>query len=142
MYYLKATTSHHGRDHMAVGFITTCAIRSYHHLVVISNTAHGEVYLIQHYVIKFVSDLIQHYVIKFVSDLIQHYVIKFCQWLDTTLCDKVYQWLDTTLCDKVCQWLAAGQRFSQNVIELSEWSFINTKKAMFELSWCCRFSKA
>ena len=33
--------------------------------------------LIQHYVIKFVSDLIQHYVIKFVSDLIQHYVIKF-----------------------------------------------------------------
>jgi hypothetical protein len=38
---------------------------------------HGELYLIQHYVIKFVSDLIQHYVIKFVSDLIQHYVIKF-----------------------------------------------------------------
>ena len=48
-----------------------------------------EVYSIQHYVIKFVSDLrhevclIQHYVIKFVSDLrhevylIQHYVIKF-----------------------------------------------------------------
>jgi hypothetical protein len=30
-----------------------------------------EVYLIQHYVIKFVSDLIQHYVIKFVSDLRQ-----------------------------------------------------------------------
>ena len=42
-----------------------------------SDTAHGEVYSIQHYVIKFVSDLIQHYVIKFVSDLIQHYVIKF-----------------------------------------------------------------
>jgi hypothetical protein len=45
--------------------------------VVISNPAHSKVYLIQHYVIKFVSDLIQHYVIKFVSDLIQHYVIKF-----------------------------------------------------------------
>ena len=49
--------------------------------VVSSNPFNGEVYLIQHYVIKFVSDLylIQHYVIKFVSDLysIQHYVIKF-----------------------------------------------------------------
>jgi hypothetical protein len=45
--------------------------------VVSSSPANGEVYLIQHYVIKFVSDLIQHYVIKFVSDLIQHYVIKF-----------------------------------------------------------------
>jgi hypothetical protein len=45
--------------------------------IVSSNPANGEVYLIQHYVIKFVSDLIQHYVIKFVSDLIQHYVIKF-----------------------------------------------------------------
>ena len=40
---------------------------------------------VQHYVIKFVSDLrqvgVQHYVIKFVSDLrqvgVQHYVIKF-----------------------------------------------------------------
>jgi hypothetical protein len=45
--------------------------------IVSSNPPHDEVYLIQHYVIKFVSDLIQHYVIKFVSDLIQHYVIKF-----------------------------------------------------------------
>ena len=47
--------------------------------IVSSNPANGEVYLIQHYVIKFVSDLIQHYVIKFVSDLIQHYGIK--KWL-------------------------------------------------------------
>ena len=45
--------------------------------VVSSNSVHGEVYSIQHYVIKFLSDLIQHYVIKFLSDLIQHYVIKF-----------------------------------------------------------------
>ena len=45
--------------------------------VVSSNPAHGKVYSIQHYVIKFVSDLIQHYVINFVSDLIQHYVINF-----------------------------------------------------------------
>jgi len=53
--------------------------------IVSLNLAHGEVYSIQHYVIKFVSDLrqvggflrvqrvssIQHYVIKFVSDLRQ-----------------------------------------------------------------------
>jgi len=43
---------------------------------VVSNSTHGEMYLIQHYVIKFVSDLwqvggLQHYVIKFVSDLRQ-----------------------------------------------------------------------
>ena len=45
----------------------------------------AKVYSIQHYVMKFVSDLrqvsIQHYVMKFVSDLrqvsIQHYVMKF-----------------------------------------------------------------
>jgi len=43
--------------------------------VVSSYPIHGEVYSIQHYVIKFVSALhgevcsIQHYVIKFVSDL-------------------------------------------------------------------------
>jgi hypothetical protein len=40
--------------------------------VVSSNPAHGEVYLIQQYVINFVSDLIQHYVINFVSDLIKY----------------------------------------------------------------------
>ena len=40
----------------------------------------GEVYSIQHYVIKFVSDL--HYVIKIVSDL--HYVIKFVSDLRLT----------------------------------------------------------
>jgi hypothetical protein len=80
------------------------------------------VFSIQHYVIKFVSDLrqvggflyttlcdkvlsvtcdrsvvfsIQHYVIKFVSDLRQ-----------------VGGFLYTTLCDKVCQWLATGRWFS------------------------------
>jgi hypothetical protein len=41
------------------------------------NPAHGEVYSIQHFMIKFVSDLIQHFMIKFVSDLIQHFMIKF-----------------------------------------------------------------
>jgi len=49
-----------GRDHMVVGFTTTCAISAYHHTKVVSlNIVHGEVYSIQHYVIKFVSDLRQ-----------------------------------------------------------------------------------
>ena len=51
---------HGGRGHMVVGFTTTCAISAYHHYkVVSSNLVHGEIYLIQHYVIKFVSDLRQ-----------------------------------------------------------------------------------
>jgi len=45
-----------GRDRMVVGFTTTQAISAYH-LVVSSNPAHAEIYSIQHYVIKFVSDL-------------------------------------------------------------------------------------
>jgi hypothetical protein len=44
---------------VVVGFTTTCAVSAYHHQVVSSNPVHGEVYLIQHYVIKFVSDLRQ-----------------------------------------------------------------------------------
>ena len=40
-----------GHDRMVVGFITT--------EVVSSNPAHGDVYSIQHYVIKLVSDLRQ-----------------------------------------------------------------------------------
>ena len=47
----------HGRDHMVVGFTTTCAISAYQ--AVSLNLVHGKVYLIQHYVIKFVSDLRQ-----------------------------------------------------------------------------------
>ena len=49
----------HGRDRNVGGFSTNCEISAYHHLVVSSNPVHGvsEVYLIQHYVIKFVSDL-------------------------------------------------------------------------------------
>ena len=45
---------HHGLDLMLVGFTTTCAISA-----VSSNPVLGEVYSIQHYVIKFVSDLRQ-----------------------------------------------------------------------------------
>ena len=52
----SATRDHHGGDRMVVGFTTTCAITTE---VVSSNHIHGEVYSIQHYVIKFVSDLRQ-----------------------------------------------------------------------------------
>jgi len=49
-----------GHDRMVVGLTTTYVISAYHHYYVVrSNPAHGEVYLIQHYVIKFVSDLRQ-----------------------------------------------------------------------------------
>jgi hypothetical protein len=41
----------HGRDRMVVGFITTLSVPITTN-VVSSNPAHGEVYLIQHYVIK------------------------------------------------------------------------------------------
>ena len=40
-------------DRIVGGFNTTCAIIAYHHY---SNAAHGEMYSIQRYVIKFVSD--------------------------------------------------------------------------------------
>ena len=46
-----------GRHRMVIGFTTKCAISAYHHLVVSSNPAHGGVYSIQYYVIKFVSKL-------------------------------------------------------------------------------------
>ena len=46
-----------GRDHIVVGFTTTCAISAYPTNVMNLNPAHDELYLIQHYVIKFVSDI-------------------------------------------------------------------------------------
>ena len=45
-----------GSDRVVVEFTTTCAITT---KVVNSNPIHDKVYLIQHYVIKFVSDLRQ-----------------------------------------------------------------------------------
>ena len=45
--------------HMVVGFTTTCAISAITNKVVSSNPVHGEVYSIQHYVIKLVKDLRQ-----------------------------------------------------------------------------------
>jgi hypothetical protein len=47
------------RDRMVVGFTTTCAMSITTKVVSCSNTAHGEVYSIQHYVMNFVSDLWQ-----------------------------------------------------------------------------------
>ena len=41
------------RDRIVGGFNTTCAISAYHHY---SKAAHGEMYSIQRYVIRFVSD--------------------------------------------------------------------------------------
>jgi len=51
-YFLYSLGARRGRDSMIVGFITTTNVRS-------SNPVHGEVYSIQHYVMKFVSDLQQ-----------------------------------------------------------------------------------
>jgi hypothetical protein len=50
---------HRGRDRMVVGFTTTCAISAYHRKRFEFEFRSGEVYSIQHYVIKFVSDLWQ-----------------------------------------------------------------------------------
>ena len=55
----KSGRGRRGRDSMVVGFTTNYAISAYHTKVVNSNPVHGEVYSIQHYVIKFVSDLRQ-----------------------------------------------------------------------------------
>jgi len=44
---------------MVAVFTTTCAINAYHHKAVSLNPIHSDVYSIQHYVIKFVSDLRQ-----------------------------------------------------------------------------------
>ena len=49
---------HHGRDCMVVRCISTDSINALHHLCCeLDFFAHGEVYLIQPYVLKFISDL-------------------------------------------------------------------------------------
>ena len=50
---------HHSHDRMVFGFPTTCAISAYHHQCCEFEARSGEVYSIQYYVIKFVSDLRQ-----------------------------------------------------------------------------------
>ena len=48
-----------GRARLVVGFTTTFAISTYHHLRCEFESCSGEVYSVQHYVTKFVSDLRQ-----------------------------------------------------------------------------------
>ena len=56
---LKFSWGCHGRDHIVVGFTTTHAISAYYHFRCEFESRSGEVYSIQQYVIKFVSDLRQ-----------------------------------------------------------------------------------
>ena len=56
-----------GLHRIVVGFTTTCA---HHHYVVVFNSAHGKVYSMQYYVIKFVSDLQQVCVVLRVQTII------------------------------------------------------------------------
>ena len=45
------------RDCMVVRFTTTCEISAYHHLRCEFESRSAELYLIQHYMIKFVTDM-------------------------------------------------------------------------------------
>ena len=60
---------HCGHDCMVVGYTTTCAISAYHHESCDFEPRYWEVYSIQHYVIKYISDLQQvsgfHGVLRF-----------------------------------------------------------------------------
>jgi hypothetical protein len=64
-YFVGGSTSCSGnrgrrcRDRMVAGFITTYAISAYHHQRCEFESSSGEVYSIQHYVIKFVINLRQ-----------------------------------------------------------------------------------
>jgi len=57
--YKRNGRGRRGGVRVVVGFTTTCAISAYHHESCDFEPVHGEVYSIQHYVIKFVSDLRQ-----------------------------------------------------------------------------------
>ena len=57
MSVLQLTRGRRGRDRMVVGFTTTYAISAYHHYRCELEPRSGEVFSIQHYVIKYVSDL-------------------------------------------------------------------------------------
>ena len=54
-----AIRDRHGRDWMIVGITTTCAISAYHHSRCGFESHPGEMYSMQNYEIKFVSDLRQ-----------------------------------------------------------------------------------
>ena len=57
--FIKKYWGRRGRDRMVVEFTITYAISAYHHQRCKFEPRSGEVYSIQHYVIKFVSDLRQ-----------------------------------------------------------------------------------
>ena len=67
--YVTFIRDRRGRDRMVVELTTTCAICAYHQYHCEFEPVHGEVYSIQHYVIKFISDLPQvsgfHRVLRF-----------------------------------------------------------------------------
>ena len=89
-------------------------------VVMNSDPAHGEVHLIQHNVIKFVSDLQQLLYWYFQQNQCLN-IKKICRTLHTQIsmgplgnypeypCVKTAL---TTLCDNVCQWLTTGPWFS------------------------------
>ena len=73
-----------GRDHMIVGFTTTYAISAYHHQCCEFESCSSKVNSIQHYVIKFVSDLQQvngfFRVLRFSSPIKMTATIKLKYW--------------------------------------------------------------
>ena len=58
-WYVTTTGGRSGSGRMVVGFITNYALSVYHHKRCEFESCSGEVYSIQHYVIKFVSDFWQ-----------------------------------------------------------------------------------
>ena len=56
---IKTQWDRHGRHHIVGEFTSIYAISAYHHIRCEFEPRSGEVYSIQHYVIKFVSDFLQ-----------------------------------------------------------------------------------
>ena len=57
--YLYVKKDRRDCDRMIVGFTSTCAVSAYHQYSYEFQPVHGEVYSIQHYLMKFVSNLQQ-----------------------------------------------------------------------------------
>jgi hypothetical protein len=96
---IKQPERQHYNVYKTIGF-------SEYHTNVLFESCSGEVYLIQHYVTKFISDLRQVGGFQLpVQSAYHHWSCEFvpCSWQGV---------LDTTLCDKVCQWFAIGRWFS------------------------------
>ena len=109
------------------------------------NATHGEVYSIQHYVIKFVIDLrqvggflqfprhndISEILLKVALNTINltHITIKVslipCTWRYV---------LDTTICNNVCQWNVAGRLFSVPVSDMRQVGYFLYMSMIFSRS--------